>query len=104
MPLRSVLSDDGSQLVIGVEDVLDSSLMDEFRKAYIDFIYKDMTYVIDFGQIEYIDISGLGMLLTMRALLGDQVSISIVNCCPEVTKLLTYFRFDLKFDLHSAPA
>jgi len=103
MSLKSVLSDDESQLIISIIGRLDSSLMDEFRGTYIDFIYQDMIYIIDFGQIKHIDSSGMGMLLTMRTLLGDQVNISIVNCCPEVTRTLTYFRFDLSFNLPNPP-
>ncbi len=99
MPLTSTLSKDDTTLTISIVGEFGDSLMEDFRATYFEFIYCDMAFIIDFRQTERIDSSGLGILLTMRKLLGDSIHISIVNCRPEIKDILAYFRFDRKFDI-----
>ena len=99
MPLTSTLSEDDKSLTISIAGEFGDPLMEGFRATYSEFIYSDMDFIIDFRLTEGIDSSGLGILLTMRKLLGDSTHISIVNCRPEIKDILVYFRFDRKFDI-----
>lgn len=95
MPVESNLSSDAKTLTIGVAGRFDFEMVQDFRNAYSE--HKDVSYVIDMRSTEHMDSSALGMLLNMRKTLGDTASISIVNCRPQIKKILTISRFDKKF-------
>ena len=49
----------------------------------------------------YLDSSALGMLLLLRDHAGgDQAEVEIVNCSPDVKKILTISNFDQLFKIH----
>lgn len=76
----------------------DFDFVGDFRDAYTDATAK--SYVIDFRDTEYMDSSGLGMLLNMRRHVGsDKVPIKLINCRPQVKKVLLISRFETKFDI-----
>lgn len=57
-------------------------------------------YVIDLKDTEYMDSAALGMLLVLRDQAGgDRADIRIVNCNPDVRKILTVARFDQLFQI-----
>lgn len=88
---------DGSDLTINIVGRFDFEMVQEFRNAYVD---KDASsYVIDMRSTEHMDSSALGMLLNMRKSLGDGANISIINCRPQIKKILTISRFDKKFKI-----
>jgi len=97
MPVESALSSDNSELTINIIGRFDFELVQEFRAAYAD--KKDVIYTIDMRATEHMDSSALGMLLNMRKTLGDSTKISIINCRPQIKKILTISRFDKKFDI-----
>lgn len=97
MPIESQLSSDGKSLTIGVVGRFDFELVQDFRSAYS--AHNNVNYIIDMRSTEHMDSSALGMLLNMRKTLGDSVSISIVNCRPQIKKILTISRFDKKFKI-----
>ena len=85
-------------LTIDLEERFDFDCVDEFRQAYIETPAKSC--LVDFRNTEYMDSSGLGMLLNMRRYLGDgKVPIKLVNCRPQVKKVLLISRFETKFDI-----
>ena len=56
--------------------------------------------VVDLARTEYMDSSALGMLLNMQKTLAGQVNqFQIINCRPQVEKILKISRFDKKFDI-----
>lgn len=90
-------SQDGDTLTIGIVGRFDFEMVQEFRNAYAD--KSAASYVIDMRSTEHMDSSALGMLLNMRKSLGDSASISIINCRPQIKKILTISRFDKKFKI-----
>lgn len=97
MPVDSALSSDGKNLTINISGRFDFEIVQEFRNAYAD--HKNVNYIIDMRATEHMDSSALGMLLNMRKSLGDSAKISIINCRPQIKKILTISRFDKKFSI-----
>lgn len=95
MPVESNTSSDGNTLTIAISGRFDFEIVQEFRGAYAE--KKFNTYVIDMRSTEHMDSSALGMLLNMRKSLGDSAHITIINCRPQIKKILTISRFDKKF-------
>lgn len=83
---------------ITLGNTFDFDSVDEFRSAYSQ--NQGTNYIVDFRHTDYMDSSGLGMLLNMRRHLGDgNVPIQLVNCRPQVAKVLAISRFETKFDI-----
>lgn len=100
MSLERNLSADGKVLTITLDDKFDFGKVQEFRQAYSENVDNVNHVVVDLVNTEYMDSSALGMLLNMQKTLRDQVQkFSIVNCRPQVSKILQISRFDKKFDL-----
>ena len=97
MPVESTLSNSGNTVTIGISGQFDFEIVQEFRAAYSD--HKNADYIIDMRAMEHMDSSALGMLLNMRKSLGDKTRISIINCRPQIKKILTISRFDKKFEI-----
>ncbi len=72
----------------------------DFRKAYRLHGQPGDRYVIDLAHTEYLDSSALGMLLLLReAAGGDEARVAIVNCRPEIQRILTIARFERLFEI-----
>ncbi len=97
MPVESALSSDGKNLTINISGRFDFEIVQEFRNAYAE--HNNVNYIIDMRSTEHMDSSALGMLLNMRKSLGDSARISIINCRPQIKKILTISRFDKKFSI-----
>lgn len=97
MPIETTASSDGKSITIGISGRFDFEIVQEFRAAYGE--KKDTAFIIDMRATEHMDSSALGMLLNMRKSLGDSAKISIINCRPQIKKILTISRFDKKFDI-----
>jgi len=97
MPVESALSSDGKNLTINISGRFDFEIVQEFRNAYAN--HKNVNYIIDMRSTEHMDSSALGMLLNMRKSLGDNAKIAIINCRPQIKKILSISRFDKKFDI-----
>ena len=97
MSVESVLSANNNQLTICIDGRFDFELAQEFRSTYTN--RQGLEYTIDMRSTEHMDSSALGMLLNMRKTLGNDTKISIINCRPQIKKILTISRFDKKFDI-----
>ncbi|MBL4827869.1 MAG: STAS domain-containing protein [Spongiibacteraceae bacterium] len=96
MALTTNLNDGVVTIILDKQFDFDS--VDEFRAAYSDVSGK--RHVVDFRNTDYMDSSGLGMLLNMRRFLGDEKStIKLINCRPQVKKVLKISRFETKFEI-----
>lgn len=96
MSLETSLKDDVMTIRLGKN--FDFDYVEEFRDAYANANAK--SYIVDFRNTEYMDSSGLGMLLNMRRHCGDGATpIKLVNCRPQVKKILLISRFETKFDI-----
>jgi HptB-dependent secretion and biofilm anti anti-sigma factor len=72
----------------------------EFREAYRNNRIDDAQYIVDLHGTEYIDSSGLGMLLLLREHVGgEHADVSLVNCRPDVKQVLEIANFQKLFRL-----
>ena len=63
-------------------------------EAYTNKPLPSSHYVVDFGQTEYIDSTGLGMLLKLREFAGGQQSrVHLIKCSPQVKSILSIANF-----------
>ncbi len=91
-------STNGNELKIQVEGRFDFSAHQEFRDAYEKADAGVSMYVIDMANATYLDSSALGMLLLLRDHAGgDNSNVKIVNCNPDVRKILTISNFEQLF-------
>ena len=73
-----------------------------FKQAYEDaFAGSNVSeIVVDMGDVEYLDSSALGMLLLLRDHAGgDSSNVLIVNCNPDVKKILAISNFEQLFTI-----
>ncbi|RUO35273.1 STAS domain-containing protein [Aliidiomarina sanyensis] len=98
MSLLTEFANDGKQFVIHVKGKFDFGMVHDFRQSYEGLTERVSSVVVDFRETEYIDSSALGMLLNMRKSLGAGTrTIHLINCRPEVRKILDISRFDKLF-------
>ena len=100
MSVERTLSSDGKVLTIIMDEKFDFGKVQDFRNAYGSDTDNVQEIRVDLENTEYMDSSALGMLLNMRKSMSDQVStFKIINCRPQVAKILKISRFDKKFDI-----
>jgi anti-anti-sigma factor len=100
MSLEKELSADGKSMIIKMDEKFDFGKVQDFRAAYTTDNEKVTSITIDLSSTEYMDSSALGMLLNMQKSTSTKVtSYSIVNCRPQVAKILKISRFDKKFTI-----
>lgn len=100
MPLTSQISDDGTTLNISISGRFDFNVYQDFRNAYKQVLSPDSRFLIDLSSAEYMDSSALGMLLLLRERAGgENSSIRISGCNPELKKIFAISNFDRLFDI-----
>lgn len=100
MSITSTTTADGKELLIRVEGRFDFSALQNFRNAYEKLDKRVERYVIDLKDSDYLDSSALGMLLALRDYAGgDNANIRIINCKPDVKKILVITKLDELFKL-----
>ena len=100
MSLEKILSSEGEVLTIMMDEKFDFGKVQDFRLAYGTDTEKVKEIIIDLANTEYMDSSALGMLLNMQKTMMNQVdTFKIVNCRPQVAKILKISRFDKKFTI-----
>ncbi len=98
MAIKSAMTNDGQELVISVQGRFDFSSLQLFRNAYENQHGHPKAYTVDLKESDYLDSSALGMLLALRDHAGgDSASIRIVNCNPDVKKILVITKLDELF-------
>ena len=99
MAITVMKSDDGKTITIKLPGEFDFRAHREFRNTHKD-PDSSTHYILDFSLTEHIDSSALGMLLLMREELGnDDAKVKIVNCRPNIKKLLEMASFHQLFDV-----
>ncbi len=99
MGITTQLSEAGDQLKIVIAGRFDFSLHAEFRDAYRN-LPPDTQFVIDLSQTIFMDSSAMGMLLLLREFAGEEsADIRLLNCSPEVRKVLSISNLDKMFSL-----
>ena len=98
MPIEATLSDDTKTLVIRIDGRFDFSTHQAFRDAYEHGEHGAQSYLIDMSDTVYLDSSALGMLLLLRDYAGgEDADVKIVNCNPDVRRILTISNFEQLF-------
>ncbi len=101
MSITSSVSDKGDVLTIVVQGRFDFSALQLFRNSYEKVSPKPNKFIIDLRESDYLDSSALGMLLALRDYAGgDSASISIVNCNPDIKKILVITKLDELFSVN----
>lgn len=101
MAIASHISDDGDELVIQISGRFDFRAHQEFRETYEGITQRPARYRVDLRDASYLDSSALGMLLLLRDHAGgDRAQVQIVNCSPDVRKILAISNFEQLFTIH----
>ena len=83
-------------MVIHLQEKFDFSGAEKFRAAYEGRDVEE--YTINFEKTDYMDSSGLGMLLNMKRNIGNK-PVNLINCKPQIKKVLVISRFDEQFHI-----
>lgn len=98
MAIQSSLAE--NVLTISISDRFDFSSYQQFRDCYENLAEQPDRYVVDFLDATYLDSSALGMLLLLRDFSGgDDALIELINCNPDVRKILTISNFGQLFEV-----
>lgn len=101
MTVYAELMDESSEVRIVVEGRFDFSAHKEFRDSYESIATEVGNYTVDMQNATYLDSSALGMLLLLRDFAGgDNAKVEIVNCNPDVRKILSISNFEQLFRIH----
>ena len=84
-------------VTISLGSSFDFESVADFRNAYVN--NPGNQYVIDFSKTEYMESSGLGMLLNMLRHTGENSVIRLANCQPHILKVLKISNFQQKFTI-----
>lgn len=99
MSVRSEQCPDGG-LTIRVDGRFDFGAHRAFRESYEKISFTPRYYAIDLRNATYLDSSALGMLLLLRDHAGgDKADVRLVNCNPDVRKVLTISNFEQLFSI-----
>ncbi len=97
MGLKANLSDDGNELVMAIDGRFDFNIHSDFRNAYRD-LPATTQFIIDLGKATFMDSSAMGMLLLLREHAGEKTAnIRLLNCNPEIRKILSISSLDKMF-------
>jgi HptB-dependent secretion and biofilm anti anti-sigma factor len=100
MTIRASVSEDGREMIISVEGRFDFSAHKHFREAYEKVSKGVECYAVDMREASYLDSSALGMLLLLRDHAGgDAAEVRIVNCNPDVRRILKVSNFEQLFEI-----
>ena len=100
MAITSLPSSDGQELTILIQGRFDFGAHQEFRNAYERVNSTPQRYVVDLKDTTYLDSSALGMLLLLRDHAGgDSAQIRLLNCSPDVRKILAISNFEQLFKI-----
>ncbi len=91
---------EGNTRTLHIDGKFDFKLHRRFRELYEKAPPEVNTYVIDLSRTDYMDSSALGMLLLLREhVQDDRDRVQVINCNPEIRKILEIANFDKLFDI-----
>ena len=100
MAITSLPSPDGQELTIVIQGRFDFGAHQEFRDAYEGASLSPERYIVDLKGTTYLDSSALGMLLLLRDHAGgEHAQIQLLNCNPDVRKILAISNFEQLFQI-----
>ena len=99
MAISQNLAADNKTVTISISGRFDFAIQREFRSSYRD-VPANAEYKIDFGQVDYIDSSALGMLLLLREHAGGaSARVNLINVSPNIRKILAIANFEKMFSI-----
>jgi anti-anti-sigma factor len=100
MAVLAELSSDKKKLTISVKGRFDFGRHQEFRESYERLNDRPESVVVDLKEATYLDSSALGMLLLLRDHAGgDDADVRVINCSPDVGKILAISNFHKLFEI-----
>jgi len=101
MAIVQELNTDRTRLTINVTGRFDFSSHRDFRESYEGLESSPDLFTINLKDTSYLDSSALGMLLLLRDHANaSSAEVEIVNCSPEVRKILAISNFEQLFAIH----
>lgn len=99
MPHTALKSDHGSQVIEVRTSRLDATIAPELKREILSSIDTTGagTLIIDLGQVEFMDSSGVGALVSVRKQLPDNAQVELRNLSKFVRKVLMLTRMDRVF-------
>lgn len=95
---------DGSAVVVVEGPRLDASCADAFKADLKDLIDTgERQIVLDFGQVQFMDSSGLGAVVGCLKYMGSGGSIEIARPTATIMKVLKLTRMNKVFTIRDAP-
>lgn len=97
MSVSYEIDTEANSITITVKGHFDFRLVTEFRRAY-NAIEAPKKVIVDLAKTEYIDSSGLGILIYLRKHFNCQKEdIHLINCNNEIQKTFAVARFNKMF-------
>ena len=88
----------GDAITIAVTGRMDFACAQAFRTTYRDLPESISRFEVDLKETEFIDSSGLGMLIDLKRIAGDRL-VHISRCAPHVRRILMISHFDRRFEI-----
>jgi len=101
MAIVQELNAEGTRLTINVTGRFDFSSHRDFRESYETLEASPDLFTVNLKDANYLDSSALGMLLLLRDHANaSSAKVEIVNCSPDVRKILAISNFEQLFAIH----
>ena len=97
MAITSSGPNNDNEYVISISGDFDFNQVKPFRQSYEEIPEAAKTVVVDFRKTDYMDSSGLGMLIKLRKHFGAQADIRLRTANPQVMNILEIARFGEQF-------
>lgn len=102
--MLSIETIDGILIVRVEERRLDASKAPTFKHEVNQVLGEGVTrLVLDLGEVEFIDSSGLGVVVSVLKRLGPSGNLAIANANGAVRRLFSLTRMDRVFTLYDSP-
>lgn len=98
---RIHISTENDTIFITIRERFDFSGHQAFRRSYRDYPNFGR-FVIDMTDVNYMDSAALGMMLILREHAGKHSgSVKVINCNPDILKLLEIAKLDQVLDIRA---
>ena len=88
-----------NEFIIAINGEFDFNLVEPFVEAYENINIGSNKIVIDFRDTDFMDSSGLGMLIKLRKHFGPSADIRLRSPNPQVMDILEIARFEEEFTI-----
>ena len=91
---------DNGHLTLQIKERFTFDLLREFRGAYEPYLEQATAVSIDLADVDYIDSSSLGMLLSLHnSCVARNIPCALMNCNDTVREILGIVHFEQKFTI-----